>query len=215
MLHRQGLPQYRSSSTFRPTNIMMTFATNRWLILACAVGALILGGCATEPAPSAKQPPQARQRSPGTSTAPGAQPSYPGPQAQSGPAPSFPTSPSVSLVDEQRRLARLFRGTPVVFSLRDEGLYVQVPLKYSFDKGRSVVKAPLAKVLDHVAHVAGARGMKTRVSAPPDQGSSERLAWDRAAATRDYLISRGVPVAHFTDLDTVQYEMLEILIGQL
>ena len=53
--------------------------------------------------------------------------------------------PKATLESEQRRLAELFRGTPVVFEMqRDGSLRIVVPMAFAFDKGRSVVKPPLA-----------------------------------------------------------------------
>ena len=58
-------------------------------------------------------------------------------------APGAP-APKVSLAAEQRRLADLFRGTPVVFQMQSDGsLRVEVPLRYSFDTGGSTVKPGL------------------------------------------------------------------------
>ena len=67
------------------------------------------------------------------------QPSPSGPGAAPGAA-----APKETLAAEQRRLAELFRGTPVVFAMQADGsLRVTVPLAYSFDKGRFAVKPPL------------------------------------------------------------------------
>src|SRR5690348_812753 len=61
-------------------------------------------------------------------------------------------APRPTLSEEQRRLADLFRGTPVVFAMQPDGsMRVSVPLRYSFDPGRFAVKPPLGAVLDRVA----------------------------------------------------------------
>lgn len=131
-------------------------------------------------------------------------------------APGGAAAPALSLEAEQRRLAELFRDTPVVIDMTREGsLRVQVPLKFSFDKGRVAVKAPLAKVLDHVAPSAAAPGMKTVVLAPSDNGHRPMLANDRAASARDYLVSKGVPVTHFADVGRAPGDNIEIVIGRM
>ena len=174
----------------------MHFACNLGMerrLLLGVLAASVLAGCATSPsAPPVQQAPVA--------TAPA-------------PAPVAP----LSLPAEQRRLADLFRGTPVVFVMTPEGaMRVEVPLKFSFDKGRAVVKPPLAKVLDYVAPSAKAPGMKARVSAPGDNGNGALLAKDRAASARDYLVGKGVPVTHFSGVAAAtQGESIEILIGKL
>lgn len=122
----------------------------------------------------------------------------PAPAGASGPA-GASTPERVPLGSEQRRLAELFRGTPVVFEMQPDGsMKVTVPLRYSFDKGRFAVKPPLAAVLDRVA--ASQRGGPTRllVSAPSDpQAKGLMLATERATSTRDYLVARGVDATRF------------------
>ena len=55
-------------------------------------------------------------------------------------------APRATLAAEQRRLAELFRGTPVVFAMQNDGsLRVTVPLEFSFDRGRHAVKPPLRR----------------------------------------------------------------------
>jgi outer membrane protein OmpA-like peptidoglycan-associated protein len=174
------------------TGIACNLGMERRILLCALAASALMAGCAT----STKAPP--------VQTAPGPAPSAPAPQ------------PAISLADEQRRLADLFRGTPVVFEMTPEGaLRVEVPLKFSFDKGRSVVKPPLAKVLDYVVPSAKAPGMKARVTAPGDNGNASLLAKDRAASTRDYLVGKGVPVTHFSGLGTAQNDAVEILVGKL
>jgi len=105
-----------------------------------------------------------------------------------------------SLADEQRRLADLFKGTPVVFALQKDGsLRVSVPLRYSFDHGRHAVKPPLGAVLERVAK--SQRGEPTRLSviAPTDPGEKGLLlATERASSARDYMVARGVPATRFS-----------------
>ena len=103
-------------------------------------------------------------------------------------------------VEQQRdRLARELSGTPVVVeSAGDNGYRVEVPLKYAFDPKRSVVKAPLAAVLDRIAHgLRGQAGAQVRIAAPSDARGGDLLARDRAESARDYLIARGVSRERF------------------
>jgi len=124
--------------------------------------------------------------------------STPGPQAGGGPDPA--PAPKATLASEQRRLAELFRGTPVVFEMqRDGSLRVVVPLTFAFDKGRFVVKPPLGKVLDLVAQSQRSEPSRFTVSAPTDPQSRVLiLASERANSTRDYLVSRGIAATRFT-----------------
>ena len=111
-----------------------------------------------------------------------------------------PPLPKATLGSEQRRLAELFRGTPVVFEMqRDGSLRIVVPLTFAFDKGRSVVKPPLAKVLDLVARSQRTESTRFTVAAPTDpQSKALLLATERANSTRDYLISRGIAPTRFS-----------------
>ena len=115
--------------------------------------------------------------------------SAPAPSAAPAPAPAHPT-----LAAEQRRLAALFRGTPVVFEMQPDGsLRVAVPLHFCFDRGAGIVKPPLAAVLDHVARSQRHEATRLRVAAAPDPGSrGNALARDRAESARDYLAARGI-----------------------
>ena len=117
-------------------------------------------------------------------------PATPGPAPAAAPAPAHPT-----LAAEQRRLAALFRGTPVVFEMqRDGSLRVAVPLHFCFDRGAGTVKPPLAAVLDHLARSQRHESTRLRVAAAPDPGSrGHALARDRAESARDYLAARGIP----------------------
>ena len=117
-------------------------------------------------------------------------PATPAPATWAAPAPANPT-----LAAEQRRLAALFRGTPVVFEMQPDGsLRVAVPLHFCFDRGAGIVKPPLAAVLDHVARSQRHESTRLRVVAAPDPGSrGHALARDRAESARDYLAARGIP----------------------
>jgi outer membrane protein OmpA-like peptidoglycan-associated protein len=132
-------------------------------------------------------------------------------------APVLPEDqPKVTLVSEQRRLADLFRGTPVVFEMQPDGsLRVDVPLKYSFDDGQTVVKPPLAAVLDRVARSQRTQKTKLRVAAPTDAKSANaQLARERAASTRDYLVAHGVKASRFAAIAPASNGNVEIIVAE-
>jgi len=162
-------------------------------ILVALGGLALVAGCASGP----KTP--ASPQAPGTAS-PGV-----------APAPV----PTVSLPAEQRRLADLFRGTPVVIEMQADGsMRVAVPLKFSFDKGRAAVKPPLAKVLDYVVPSLKGQNMRARVAAPCDTPKgSATLAQERASSTRDYLVAKGIPMTHFASLAPSPTDGVEIVIG--
>lgn len=122
-----------------------------------------------------------------------------------------------SLASEQRRLAGLFAGTPVVFAMQADGsLRAEVPLRYSFDARRSAVKPPLGKVLDHIAGSQAERETLLSIYAPGDEvgAAQARLARERAASTRDYLVARGISVTRFTGMMAAEGEAVRILISE-
>ena len=129
----------------------------------------------------------------GCTTAPAPAP----PPAPVSAAKSTPTR--AMLAAEQRRLADLFRGTPVIFALQPDGsLRVEVPLRYCFDSGRSGVKPPLAAVLDRIARSQRDAPTRLLVSAPADPAAKGlALATERAVSTRDYMVERGVAATRF------------------
>ena len=173
--------------------------------LTPALAAALLAGCSwfrpaapplLPPAPTAARPP---------------------PDAPSEAVPTVPESPPRgTLLAEQRRLADLFRGTPVIFEMQPDGsLRVRVPLKYSFDDGRTAVKPPLAAVLDRVARSQRAQKTCLRVAAPADASlANPHLAKERAASTRDYLVARGVKVSRFDTLAPASNGNVEIIVAE-
>src|SRR5450631_3597841 len=61
-------------------------------------------------------------------------------------------SPRDALDAERRRLAELFRGTPVVFLTTSDGhLRATVPRRFCFDPGSVKVRPALGAVLDRIA----------------------------------------------------------------
>jgi hypothetical protein len=133
------------------------------------------------------------------------------PVAPSTPAP--PPSPP-SLGSEQRRLAALFEGTPVVFAMqRDGSLRVTVPLHYCFDQGLSRVRRPLGAVLDRLAKSQLSTASTFRVAAPSDVGARGLdLARERALATRDYLMGQRLAPTRLQVAGVAQTEGIEIVV---
>lgn len=132
------------------------------------------------------------------------------------PSPPLPPGASISTAsDEAQRLRQLFDGTPVAIEATREGrLRVAVPQRFAFDAGRSAVKAPLAKVLDHLsASVKRLGDVELRITAASDPKASPRLATERAAAARDYLVGRGVPASRFALLQSGEIDGIELLVG--
>jgi outer membrane protein OmpA-like peptidoglycan-associated protein len=131
------------------------------------------------------------------------------------PAPSKPAPPPPpTLGAEQRRLAALFEGTPVVFALqRDGSLRVTVPLHYCFDQGLARVKRPLGAVLDRLAKSQLSAASTFRVAAPSDAGARGLdLARERALATRDYLMGQRLASTRLQAAGVAQTEGIEIVV---
>ena len=105
-----------------------------------------------------------------------------------------PPRPS-SLAVERQWLQSWFEGTPVRITQRSESAFtVDVPRDYCFDAGGSVVKPPLAAVLDKLAQSLR-RKPSARVellAAPGDGSAGSALAQQRADNVRKHLIARGV-----------------------
>ena len=126
------------------------------------------------------------------------------------------SAPKQTLAAEKRRLADLFKGTPVVVETPKEGsLRIAVPLEFAFDKGRFVVKPPLGKVLDLVARSQRAEPTRFAVSAPTDpQSKALLLATERANSTRDYLVARGLAPTRVTVTALASGDSVVILITE-
>ncbi|MES2991288.1 MAG: hypothetical protein V4844_07695 [Pseudomonadota bacterium] len=140
-------------------------------------------------------------------------PVAPLPPSVAAPAPAAP--PRGTLATEQLRLAELFRGTPVVFSLQQDGsLRATVPRRFSFDAGAAQVKPPLAAVLDRIAKSQRLATSRLRVAAPGDPESrNPALARARAASVRDHLIGQGVAAARLAVGSAAQVEIVEIVVA--
>ena len=139
----------------------------------------------------------------------------PAPATSSPAAPSAPTpAPPATLASEQVRLAELFRGTPVVFGMQQDGsLRVTVPRRFSFEAGAIKVMPPLAAVLDRIARSQSQTGSRLRVSVPSDPGArGPALARDRALSVRDYLMGQGIAPARLQASAVAQAEQVEIVV---
>lgn len=154
-------------------------ARSAWLSASAAI--MLIAGCQSTPPPK-----------PGPS---GAQ--VPTSSGQVRPPPNAATraaSTKANLAVEKLRLAELFRGTPVLFALQPDGsLRSEVPLHFSFDTGKAVVKPPLAAVLDRIATGQLNEATQIVVSAPNDPATKDAtLVGGRSASLRDYLVGRGL-----------------------
>jgi outer membrane protein OmpA-like peptidoglycan-associated protein len=134
------------------------------------------------------------------------------------PAPAPPTPPARAgtLVTEQLRLAELFRGTPVVFSLQQDGsLRATIPRRFSFDPGATQVKPPLAAVLDRLAKSQRLAASRFRVQAPADpEVRNPALARERAAGARDHLVAQGIAATRIQAGAATQNELVEVLVSE-
>lgn len=110
------------------------------------------------------------------------------------------SAPRPTLAQERQRIGDLFQGTPVTLAIDGDGsLRAEVPLKFSFDAGRAVVKPPLGALLDRLVGSPATRGGSWVVAAPGDPKSTgNTLALERAASTRDYLVGRGADRLRFS-----------------
>ena len=150
-------------------------------------------------------------------TAPSSSPAGPGaPTSPSTPGTPVPEPPRPTLAAEQKRLAALFEGTPVVFTMQHDGsLRVEVPLRFSFDPGSSTVKPPLAAVLDRLATSQRRGSSRVLVVAPGDKrGKGITLGNDRAGSTRDYLVGHGIAATRFTLASVVEPDLVRIVVSE-
>lgn len=125
-------------------------------------------------------------------------------------------APRSTLASEQVRLAELFRGTPVVFAMQQDGsLRATVPRRFSFDAGAIKVKPALAAVLDRLAKSQLETSSRMRVNAPADQEPrGAALARDRALSVRDYLAGQGIVATRLQVSGAVQTEQVEIIVSE-
>jgi outer membrane protein OmpA-like peptidoglycan-associated protein len=138
------------------------------------------------------------------------------PVAEPPPAPTRDAGvPLNTLAAEQVRLSALFRGTPVVFSMRqDSSLRVTVPRHYCFGPGATEVKAPLAAVLDRLAKSQLHERSRFSVTAPSDpRPGGPALARARALSVRDHLVGQGIAAARIRTAGTLGPEQIELIVA--
>jgi hypothetical protein len=191
------------------------------------IGFATLAGCATPPSPppaTASTMPPPPTVFPGAATGPG----VPAPAIGFPPAPisQAPVAPgagglfgsglSPALEPQRVRLRDLLKGTPVaVDATPQRQVRIAIPLKNAFDPGRSAVKPALAAVLDQLAtgfkpHAASA---ELRIATPDDAKGTGRLARERGASVRDYLVARGVPLSRVAGVSQAEQEAVDVLIS--
>ena len=126
-----------------------------------------------------------------------------------------PATTKASLLAEQRRLAALFQGTAVVVVAQPDGsLRIEVPLRLCFDSGRAEVKPTLATVLDRLASSQRRETTRLLVTAPTDPAAKALLlATERAVATRDYLVERGVDAMRFSISAVARGSVVKIVVA--
>jgi outer membrane protein OmpA-like peptidoglycan-associated protein len=106
--------------------------------------------------------------------------------------------------NQRRQLESATQGTGVqVEKTADNRIRVVVPDNISFDTGRADIKPAFRPVLDQFSQSLAANpGALVQIVGHTDAIGTDAgnlaLSQERAAVTRDYLISRGVPAARIT-----------------
>lgn len=164
-----------------------------------------VAGCATAPSTP--------------STTPGVAPPVSQAPVASGAGGLFGSGLSEALEPQRTRLQNALKGTPVVVEATAErALRIAVPLKNSFEPGRSAVRPALAAVLDQLAtgFKPYAATAEVRIATPDDADAkvAGRLPKERNASVRDYLVGRGVPISRIAALGAVTAgDTVEVLIA--
>ncbi|WP_245812954.1 OmpA family protein [Nitrosomonas cryotolerans] len=113
---------------------------------------------------------------------------------------------SQRMEEQKRQMEAATVGTGVeVSQTQDNRLKLEIPSDISFDTNRATVKANMRPVLDSFASslVNNPNTIVTIIGHTDNTGSdaiNNPLSINRAASTRDYLVSRGVP-AHRINID--------------
>jgi outer membrane protein OmpA-like peptidoglycan-associated protein len=174
-------------------------------LIATTLTAALVAGCKTAP-PSTPMPSNA----PASKASASAQAGQPN-------AATKAAATKANLAIEKLRLSELFKGTPVLLALQPDGsLRVDVPLQFSFDAGKSVVKPPLAAVLDQVA--TGQRNELTSVvvRAPGDPATKAgTLIGERAASVRDRLVSHGLAESRVSVASSAVVGVVRIVVADM
>lgn len=169
-------------------------------LLAAASVIVLIAGCQSAPTSSA----------PG---GPAAAPSQAAAQKPVNPA-TRAASAKAHLAIEKLRLAELFRGTPVLFVLQPDGsLRVDVPLNFSFDAGKAVVKPPLAAVLDRIAAGQLQEVTQVVIRAPADAGAQgAAMVAERAASIRNHFVAHGIADARIVSAGSSGAALVRIVV---
>ncbi len=159
---------------------------------AAAAAVLALQGCA------------------GIATAPSA--------ASGGAATAKPPPPArpAALAVERQWLQSWFAGTPVrIEQLSTRAFGIEVPREFSFDRGRSQIKPPLAAVLDKLAQSLQRKAALRveLIAAPGDGAGAAALAQRRAASVRQHLMSRGVAGSRLAEPEVAGSADVQLRIG--
>jgi len=110
---------------------------------------------------------------------------------------------SSNMEKQKREMEAATRGTGIgVSQTQDNLLKLDIPSDVSFDTGRANVKSNFAPVLDRfAASLQGNPASTVRIVGHTDSTGSDAvndpLSVDRAAATRDYVVMRGVDARRF------------------
>jgi len=110
---------------------------------------------------------------------------------------------SANMEKQKREMEAATRGTGIgVSQTQDNLLKLDIPSDVSFDTGRADVKSNFAPVLDRfAASLQGNPASTVRIVGHTDNTGSDAvnnpLSVDRAAATRDYVVARGVDSRRF------------------
>ncbi|PPE71011.1 OmpA family protein [Caldimonas thermodepolymerans] len=105
---------------------------------------------------------------------------------------------SKRMEEQKARMEQATQGTGIdVERTADNRIKVQIPSDAGFDVGRATVKPQLARVLDSFAqsmrdHSATVISIIGHTDSTGTDAINNPLSLDRAAATRDYLVARGV-----------------------
>ena len=110
---------------------------------------------------------------------------------------------SQRMENQKRQMEAATRGTGVAVSqTQNNELKLAIPSDVSFDVGRAAIKPNFSPILDQFA--TGLRNnpnADVRIIGHTDSTGTDAinnpLSIERAAATRDYLVARGVPASHF------------------
>ncbi|MDH5535429.1 MAG: OmpA family protein [Betaproteobacteria bacterium] len=111
---------------------------------------------------------------------------------------------SQNMQEQQRSMEAAAKGTGVEVSrTSDNQLKLEIPSDISFDVGKADIKPEMRPVLDKFAqNLANYQGTTVRIVGHTDSTGSDAinnpLSLNRAASTRDYLVSRNVAMSRIS-----------------